>query len=362
MAKIKLFLSYCHKDEEGIKELQISLIQLRREGIISSWSDHQIKAGARIDAKISQALEESDIFIAFLSRDYIASPYCYETEFETARNSGKFIVPVIYRPCDWLKTGFSEFKAVPRDGKPVTEWLNQDSAWLDITQRFRDLLKSLRTDKRENLPSFPVPVPSDFQAPSRVTFSQKPRIALPRNFTSLDKKEFAKEGFLAVYNLFKENISVVADGNPGWSADMDDQSNTCFSATLYRRGSPDGRCTILSGAFESDNPFFSNDMGEQYLCYVPHHVMQKNVSITKSGLRTRTGNGKSKGIWDETILELFHDDQNLFWQKLKSNISIHDMWGSKDKNDLACDPVSNDKIAPLFWKLFLSSCTRSQAV
>jgi TIR domain len=62
--------------------------------------------GDRVDGAISAQLEQSTLFVALVSPDYLASRYCYEKEFERAlalAQAGRMrIVPVILEPCDWL--------------------------------------------------------------------------------------------------------------------------------------------------------------------------------------------------------------------------------------------------------------------
>jgi hypothetical protein len=76
--------------------------------------------------------------------DYLASHYCYEREFEKAmqmQDAGELtIVPVIVEPCDWLNTPFGKFKALPKDGKPISTWENKNTAFLDVTQNLRGCL------------------------------------------------------------------------------------------------------------------------------------------------------------------------------------------------------------------------------
>jgi hypothetical protein len=49
----------------------------------------------------------------------------------------------------WLEANdFGSLKALPSDGKPVTKWSNQDSAWADVTNGIREAIMDLRKGKR----------------------------------------------------------------------------------------------------------------------------------------------------------------------------------------------------------------------
>jgi hypothetical protein len=139
----RLFISYSHNDESLLGRLHKHLAQLERDGTVSGWYDREIHAGARLDDAIQEQLEKADIFLACASPDYIASHYCYERELDFAlalEQEGLLsIVPVIFEPCEWLKTPLGKFKATPTDGKPVAEFTNLNVALLDVATEIRRL-------------------------------------------------------------------------------------------------------------------------------------------------------------------------------------------------------------------------------
>jgi len=102
------FVSYAHTDEKFLERRHKHLAVLKREGALAAWTDHAILPGAGLDGAITAQLDKSDLFVALVSPDYIASQYCYEKEFQRAlrrAEAGKTrIVPIILEPCDWLST------------------------------------------------------------------------------------------------------------------------------------------------------------------------------------------------------------------------------------------------------------------
>lgn len=139
----KVFISYSHADDELLDKLHKHLAQLKRDGTIAEWYDREIHAGGKLDSEIGSALEGADVFIACASPDYIDSSYCYERELKRALEkevAGELtIIPVIFEPCDWLNTPLSKFKALPRDGKPITEYTNPNVALLEVINGLRSL-------------------------------------------------------------------------------------------------------------------------------------------------------------------------------------------------------------------------------
>jgi hypothetical protein len=63
------------------------------------------------------------------------------------------VIPIIARPVEdgWQQTVFGKLKALPADGKPVTEWTNRDSAWADVTRGIRSAVKELARPKISTL-------------------------------------------------------------------------------------------------------------------------------------------------------------------------------------------------------------------
>lgn len=144
MAKqLKAFISYSHVDEHALDRLKKHLAMLRRDQVIAEWFDQVINAGGDIDAAISKHLDECDLFIALVSADFLDSSYCYEREMRRAlalNEKGSLrVVPVIVGPCDWQSSPLGKLKALPKDGKPVSDWTNKDTAWLDVVKQLRKL-------------------------------------------------------------------------------------------------------------------------------------------------------------------------------------------------------------------------------
>lgn len=195
---MKAFISYSHNDSAMLDMLHKHLTQLQRDGLIKTWEDRKIQAGGALDNQISNALSTSNIFLALLSPDYIASHYCYEKEFERAlqmqEKDSLIIVPIILEPCDWLSTPFSKFKALPKDGKAISTWENKNTAFLDVTQNLRRLVQTgNEIPRKETGPITPI--------------SRNYRVQ--KDFDSLEKIEFLEKTFHEIKDLLKRYIEEV---------------------------------------------------------------------------------------------------------------------------------------------------------
>lgn len=147
----RIFVSYSHKDERLLSELKTHLSPLLRQNLIEAWDDREIRAGEDFSEKINENLERADIIILLVSSDFIASDYCYEREMARAleRHEKKEarVVPVIVRDAKWeVIPQLSKLQAVPKNGKPVRNWANKDTAWKDVSDRVQKMIESLLAD------------------------------------------------------------------------------------------------------------------------------------------------------------------------------------------------------------------------
>lgn len=143
----EIFFSYSHKDQRLRDQLETQLSLLKREGLITSWYDHKITAGHEWAGKIDEHLNSAQIILLLISANFIASDYCYDIEMQCAleRHEAREarVIPIILRPVDWKKAPFGKLKALPTDGKPVTKWTDNDSAFYDIAQGIRKVVEEL---------------------------------------------------------------------------------------------------------------------------------------------------------------------------------------------------------------------------
>ena len=129
--------------------MDTALALLRRENTIRDWSDHNILPGQGISDAIRKEMEESDVFAFLLSQNFIASDECMK-EWETAKhlptNGGiRFRVPVVLSPCAWhdMLSG-DDVKALPKDGKPISSYSEEATAWKEIYEGIKSAAAAVR--------------------------------------------------------------------------------------------------------------------------------------------------------------------------------------------------------------------------
>lgn len=202
---MKAFISYSHKDADALDRLHTHLAMLRREGAIEAWFDREILAGGELDATITSQLESSELVLLLVSPDFLASDYCVEREMQRALErhaaGDARVVPIIIEPCDWKASPLRHLKALPRDAKPVSEWTNQNNAYLDVVNEIRRILCS------DNQPDVGAAPMATAAATDGGTGARRYRVK--RDFDEIDRSDFRTAAFRSVRSYFERAIAEI---------------------------------------------------------------------------------------------------------------------------------------------------------
>jgi internalin A len=149
--RVRVFYSYCHKDESLRNELEVSLKILERTGVIDSWHDRKIMAGEEWEDEIDEHLEAADIVLLLVSADFVASNYCYDVEMVRAmerHEAGEAcVIPVVVRDVNWKKAPFAKLQALPEDAKAVMLWADRDTAWRNVSEGIEAVVGKIREER-----------------------------------------------------------------------------------------------------------------------------------------------------------------------------------------------------------------------
>jgi len=149
---VQIFFSYSHKDEKLMNKVRQQLIPLEREGIIVKWHDREIRAGQEWNPAIKQRLFAAHIILLLVSPDFIESRYCYNLEMKEAlkrhENGKAVVIPIILRPCLWQNTPIGKLQALPKDGKPITNWSKIDDATLNVANGIVEVVHKLIAENK----------------------------------------------------------------------------------------------------------------------------------------------------------------------------------------------------------------------
>lgn len=154
MARLKVFLSYSHKDETFKEELDEHLSSLKRKEIIEVWNDRKIVAGTSWENDIFDNLREADLILCLLSSSFLASNFCMEKEFKIAierhKKNEAIIIPIVIRPCDWM-SDMGNIQATPKDGLAIAKWDNKDEAYMNVVNSIKTTISHILDQKEEKI-------------------------------------------------------------------------------------------------------------------------------------------------------------------------------------------------------------------
>jgi hypothetical protein len=144
---VKIFISYSYADEQLEKNIESLLSSMRLQGLIDVWTSRRIMPGVNWEQETSEQIDSADIILLLISADFLASDYAYSAEMvriiEMHESRRVRVIPIILRPVDIRGTPFSKLQFLPRNARPVTEWPNQDRAFLDIATGIRSIIEDI---------------------------------------------------------------------------------------------------------------------------------------------------------------------------------------------------------------------------
>jgi tetratricopeptide (TPR) repeat protein len=161
MASVEIFCCYARKDQSLLNELQIHLIPLKRQGLITIWADTDIDAGIEWEKENEKHLDTAQMILLLISPEFMASDYCYSTEMKQAmarheREEAR-VIPIILRHTSWQLAPFGKLQPLPTGAKPVisSSWRNKNVAFHDVAEGIRRTVESLIMKLAESTETFP---------------------------------------------------------------------------------------------------------------------------------------------------------------------------------------------------------------
>ena len=129
----QVFYAYATADARQRDQLEKQLKSLKQRGIVDGWFARAVGPGSGWRDEVSPKLEQSEIILLLVSRDFVSSDYAYSTELRAAlerqRRGEARVIPVLLRPCNWKGLPYSTLAPLPADGEPVSRWSNADQAF-----------------------------------------------------------------------------------------------------------------------------------------------------------------------------------------------------------------------------------------
>jgi tetratricopeptide (TPR) repeat protein len=152
--QINIFISYSHNDMAFVDRLEADV---RSQGF-ATWVDRRgLQGGQQWRRELEEAIDRSQVLLVVLSPEAAASDYV-QSEYGYARDEGKVVIPLYYRPCK-----------VPMDLRGIQ--------WIDFRQSYEQgiaaLLGALRGEWEAASSSRPASKPRA-EGPWNVPFARNP--------------------------------------------------------------------------------------------------------------------------------------------------------------------------------------------
>ena len=197
--KVKVFLSYSHRDSAYKEQLCKHLIQLKRNEIIETWTDNLIKPGQLWEEEISKQMENANVFILLISVDFLNSYYCFEKELNVAlqkhHDHKAIVIPILIKPCDWENSMISKLQALPGNGRYISRVRDKNQVYLDIVHAIQHLIEDFSQEDKKAKP------PKHKPAKRQTKRQYGLKLSLPINSPVI-----VKEDFLNSFNDYVSNI------------------------------------------------------------------------------------------------------------------------------------------------------------
>lgn len=132
----QVFISYHPADQLALEQLEKHLKPLQANGLIDYWHNGLALAGADLSETRKIKLSAADIVLLLVSPDFVSSIEHEAQEvkpsIKRARRNKLSVIPILIRSSLWNETLYKDYRPLPKNSQPVSQWKNHDEAWVDV--------------------------------------------------------------------------------------------------------------------------------------------------------------------------------------------------------------------------------------
>lgn len=146
----RVFISYSKEDLLDLRQLEIHLEPLKRQGMIATWHCSQLKGGDSWDATIQEHFNRAAVYCLLVSPNSMANNYIVNDELKRAveryhnDKTGYRIIPILLDYAHWsVIPELKEFQGIPYKGFPIKSLPNPSLGWHLVAEQIRRLISSM---------------------------------------------------------------------------------------------------------------------------------------------------------------------------------------------------------------------------
>ena len=111
---------------------------------IEIWEDGLLEPGIDWDLEIKNKLNTAHIVLMLVSANFLTTNYIWNIEVQDTlikqQKGDVTALPIILNHCAWTQTALAKFQALPRKGRPITDFPNKDVGLLEVVNGINSVI------------------------------------------------------------------------------------------------------------------------------------------------------------------------------------------------------------------------------
>ncbi|MEO9893935.1 TIR domain-containing protein [Aurantibacter sp.] len=162
--KTNIFAIYAWEDKNALLQIRQSLSALEANETINIWADDPILPGQEWKPKVASHMDFADVFLLFVSTDFMKSKFVQQLEFKNVIDKYKandaVVIPILVDDCQWqidfksdeYDFNLNELQVLPNPKKPIENWTLPEDAFNAIETDLKKVIASVRGESVEEAP------------------------------------------------------------------------------------------------------------------------------------------------------------------------------------------------------------------
>ncbi|MCD6013265.1 MAG: hypothetical protein K0Q79_3127 [Flavipsychrobacter sp.] len=142
--KPRIFISYAHRNEELKNEFRTMIRPMEKEGHWKVWDDRWLLPGDIWNREILKHLDEANVIVLMLTKEFFASEYIYDVELSRAikrhEQGDAMVIGIVVSDCLWEKTPLCKILILPKDALAVEKHPHKDEVWKSAAKTIEETI------------------------------------------------------------------------------------------------------------------------------------------------------------------------------------------------------------------------------